>query len=246
MGERRLHLHLKTAPDRRDSSVLLCQTECRAIIFLLVCLLALAAPTLQAQSQGKAPATFSASEVERSCIEQAPLYRQRALTYPAEALAKSYFSEAYGIKTFSSRVKAGVVMFKDGTLQRVTEDNVDSYRKCYSDLFAIVSQAIPQRGFRQVGGTFVMNVGSNCEGFTDGTVSIAQRDFRIALVTGWPAVFDRLARIGGSAHFEGVVTEDTIAVGALGNMEEVMGLGKVEAGHVEINFGKCKVTLTPY
>ena len=139
-----------------------------------------------------------------------------------------------------------MITIKDGTPQRVTKENVDAYIKCYSDLFSIVSQAIRQRGLRQVGGTFVMNVGSNCEGFTDGTVSIAQRDFRIALVTGWPAVFDRLARIGGSAHFEGVVIEDTIAVGALGNMEEVMGLGKVEAGHVEINFGKCKVTLTPH
>ncbi len=83
------------------------------------------------------------------------------------------------------RAKAGVnvITMKDGTPQRVTKENVDAYTKCYSDLFAIISQAIPQRGFRQVGGTFVMNVGSNCEGFSDGTVSIAQRDFRIALVS---------------------------------------------------------------
>ncbi len=71
-----------------------------------------------------------------------------------------------------------MITIKDGTPQRVTKENVDAYIKCYSDLFSIVSQAIRQRVFRQVGGTFVMNVGSNCEGFTDGTVSIAQRDFR--------------------------------------------------------------------
>lgn len=164
-----------------------------------------------------------------------------------EALAKSYFSEALSINTLP-RAKAGanVITMKDGTPQRVTKENVDAYTKCYSDLFAIVSQAIRQRGFRQVGGTFVMNVGSNCEGFSNGAVSIVQRDFRITLATGWPAVFDRLARLGGSAHFEGIVIEDTIAVGAVGIMEEVMGLGMVEASRTEINFGKCKVTLTPH
>lgn len=242
-----MRFRVNAAPGKQDLSALLREKGCRVLVFFFASFLSWGGPTSPAQSQGTPSATFSANEVNRSCIEQAPLYRQRALTYPAEALAKAYFSEALSINTLP-RAKAGVnvITMKDGTPQRVTKENVDAYTKCYSDLFALVSQAIPHRGFRQVGGTFVMNVGSNCEGFSDGTVSIAHRDFRIALVTGWPAVFDRLARIGGSAHFEGVVIEDTIAGGALGNMEEVMGLGKVEAGRVEINFGKCKVTLTPH
>jgi hypothetical protein len=244
MGERRLQPHLKSAPARRDLSVLLRET-CKGTVFPLACLLAWGAPTFQAQSQGTTPATFSASEVERSFIEQAPRYRQRALTYPAEGVAKSYFSEALAIKTLP-RVKAGANVIWGRPPQRITKDNVDAYIRGYSGVLAIIEQAIRQRGFRQVGGTFLMNVGPNCEGFSDGTVSIAQSDFRITLARGWPAVFDRLARLGGSEHFEGVVIEDTIAVGALGNMEEVIGLGKVKAGRAEINFGNCKVTLTPH
>jgi len=209
-------------------------------VFPLACLLAWGAPTFHAQSQGTTPATFSASEVERSFIEQAPRYRQRALAYPAELLAKSYFSEALSIKTLP-RAKAGVnvITMKDGTPQRVTKENVDAYIKGYSGLLAIIDQAIRQRGFRQVGGTFVMKVGSNCKGFNDGTVSIAQSDFRIKLVSGWPALFE------GS---EGIVIEDTIAIGigAPENFEDVIGLGKVEAGRAEINFGNCKITLTPH
>src|SRR5271156_1618811 len=66
MAECRLHLHLKTAPDRRDSSVLRRETGRKAIVFSLACLLAWGATTFQAQSQGTAPATLSASAVERS------------------------------------------------------------------------------------------------------------------------------------------------------------------------------------
>ena len=69
---------------------------------------------------------------------------------------------------------------KDGTPQKVTKEDVDAYIKCYSDLLVIDDQVIRQRGYRQVGGTFMMNVGSNCEGFSDGTVSIEQSDFRIS------------------------------------------------------------------
>ncbi len=132
-----------------------------------------------------------------------------------------------------------------GTPQKVTKDNVDAYIYSYLGLLSILDQAIRQRGFRKVGGTFVMNVGPSCAGFNNGTVSIAQSDFKIKLVDGWPAVFDKLARAGGSAHFEGVVIDDTIAVGALGVMEEMIGLGRVEAGRIEIRFGNCRVTLTP-
>jgi hypothetical protein len=186
------------------------------------------------------PATFSASEVERSFIQQAPLYRQRALAYPAESVAKSYFSEALTIRTLP-RAKAGVnvITVKDGTPQRVTKENVDAYMKGYSGLLAIIDQTIRQRGFRHVGGTFVMKVGSNCKGFNDGTVSIAQNDFRIKLVSGWPTPLE---------GFEGIVIEDTIAIGigAPGSLEDVISLGKVKADRAEINFGDCKLTLTPH
>ena len=85
----------------------------------------------------------------------------------------------------------------------------------------------------------------NCEGFTDGTVSIEQNDFRIKLVTRLAKhVFEKLARTGGPTQFEGIVIEETIAVGVPGNWGDVFGLGKVEAGRPEINFGKCRVTLT--
>jgi hypothetical protein len=247
MAECRLHLHLKTAPDRRDSSVLRRETGRKAIVFSLACLLAWGATTFQAQSQGTAPATLSASEVERSFIEHDRDYRQRALTLPAELVAKSYFSEALSIKTLP-RVKAGsnVIMLIFGTAQRVTKENVDAYTKGLSGLLDIISQAIRQRGVRQVGGTFIMNVGSNCEGFNNGIASIAQSDFRIKLVSGWPAMFEKLARLGGLAQFEGIVIEDTIAIGLPGDWEDVFGLGKIEAGRTEINFGKCTVTLTPH
>jgi predicted LPLAT superfamily acyltransferase len=132
-----------------------------------------------------------------------------------------------------------------GTPQRVTKENVDAYIKSYSGLISIIDQAIRQRGFRQVGGTFVMNVGPSCVGFNNGIVSIAQSDFKIKLVSGWPAVFGKLAQLNGLANLEGIVIEDTIAVGLPGRMEEVFGLGKAEAGRTEINFGHCKVTLTP-
>jgi ankyrin repeat protein len=245
MIEHRLHAQLKAAPNRRDLSVPLRETGCKAIVFSLACLLAWGVPTFRARSQGATPVTLSASEVERSFIEQAPLYRQRALTYPAEFLAKSYFSEALTIKTLP-RAKAGVnvITLKDGTPQRVTKENVDAYIKGYSGILAIIDQSIRQRGFRQVGGTFVMNVGPSCVGFNNGAVSIAQSDFRIKLVSGWPAVFEKLAQLNGLANLEGIVIEDTIAVGLPGRMEEVVGLGKVEAGRTEINFGHCKVTLT--
>lgn len=216
-------------------------------MFLLACLLASGAPELQAQSQGTTPATFSASEVEREFIEQAPRFRHRALAYPAELLIKSYFSEALSIKTLP-RAKAGgnVITLSFGTPQRVTTENVDAYIKGYSGVLAIIDRAIRQRGFRQVSGTFVMNVGSNCEGFNNGTVSIAQSDFKIKLVSGWPAIFERLAQSGGLAQMEGIVIEDTIAIGVPGMMGDVFGLGKVEVGRTEINFGNCKVTLTPH
>ncbi len=217
-------------------------------MFFLAGLLAWGVPTFQAQSQGTTPAILSASEVERLFTEYAPRYHQLFLTSPAELLAKNYFAQAYMIKALPHFVEGGVRFegrFFNGTPQTVTKENVDAYTKAYSGMFAVIGQVIRQRGFRRVSGTFAMKVGSNCEGFNDGTVSITQSDFKIKLVSGWPVLFDRLAQQGGSAHFEGVVIEDTIAVGALGNMEEVMGLGKVEAGRTEINFGNCRVTLTP-
>ena len=134
-------------------------------------------------------------------IEQAPLYRQHALTYPAEFLAKSYFSEARTIKTLP-RVTAGVklITLSFGTPQRVTKENVDAYIKMLFGLISIIDQAIRQRGFRQVDGTFVMNVGPSCVGFNNGIVSIAQSDFEIKLVSGWPAVFEKLAQLNGLAN----------------------------------------------
>jgi hypothetical protein len=246
MIEHRPQPYLKTAPDRLDLNVLLRETWCKAIVFSLACLLAWGGPTFRAQSQGTTPAIFSASEVEKSFTEQAPRYRQLFLANPADLLAKNYFAMTLSMRTIPQQVKAGVNainFFKDHTPQRITKDNVDAYMKVYSGTLAILDQTIRQRGFRQVGGTFVMNIGPSCEGFNDGTVSITQSDFSVKLVSGWPAVFDRLAQQGGSVHFEGVVIEDTIAVGALGIMAEVIGLGKVEAGRTEINFGKCKVML---
>jgi ankyrin repeat protein len=227
-------------------NVLLREIECKAIVFSLACLLVWGVPAFRAQSQGTAPAIFTASEVERSWTEQAPRYRQLFLATPAELLAKNYFAMTLSMRTIPEQVKAGVnviSLFKDHTPQRITKDNVDAYMKAYSGSLAIIDQVIRQRGFRQVGGTFVMNVGPSCVGFNNGTVAIAQSDFKIKLVSGWPAVFDRLAQQGGSVHFEGVVIEDTIAVGALGILGDVIGLGKAETGRTEINFGKCKVTL---
>jgi hypothetical protein len=139
-----------------------------------------------------------------------------------------------------------VITTTDGGLQRVTKENVGAYIKGYSGLLAIIEQAIRQRGFRQVGGTFVMKAGSNCEGFNGGIVSIAQSDFRIKLVSGWPAMFEKLAQQGRLKQFEGIVIEDAIAVGLPGGWENVFGLGKVEDGRIEINFSNCKVTLTPH
>ena len=248
MIEHRLHPHLKAAPDRRDLSVLLRETGCKAIVFSLACLLAWGVPAFRARSQGATPAVFSASEVEKSFTEQAPRYRQLFLASPAELLVKNYFAMTLSMRTIPKQVKAGmnvISFFEDHVPQRITKDNVDAYIDVYSGVLSILSQTIRQRGFRQVGGTFVMNVGPSCVGFNNGAVSIAQSDFKIKLVSGWPAAFDRLAQLGGSEHFEGVVIEDTIAVGALGIMDEVMGLGKVEAGRTEINFGRCTVTLTP-
>jgi hypothetical protein len=221
----------------------------KAIVFSLACLLACGVPAFPAQSQGTAPAIFTASEVERSWTEQAPRYRQLFLATPAELLAKNYFAMTLSMRTIPEQVKAGVnviSLFRDHTPQRITKDNVDAYMKAYSGSLAIIDQVIRQRGFRHVGGTFVMKVGPSCVGFNDGIASIAQSDFSVKLVSGWPAVFGRLAQLGGPAHFGGVVIEDTIAVGALGNMEDVIGLGKVKAGRAEINFGNCKVTLTPH
>ena len=248
MTEHRLHPHLKTAPDRRDLSVLPGEIGCKAIVFFLACLLAWGVPTFQAQSQGTTPATLSASEVERLFTEYAPRYRRLFLTSPAELLAKNYFAQGYMIKALPHFVEGGVRFegrFFNGTLQRVTKENVDAYTKAYSGMFAFIGQVIRQRGFRQVGGTFVMSVGPSCVGFNNGTVSIAQSDFGIKLVSGWPAVFEKLAQLNGLANLEGIVIEDTIAVGLPGRMDEVLGLGKVEAGRTEINFGNCRVTLTP-
>ena len=229
-------------------NVLLREIEGKAIVFSLACLLVWGVPAFRAQSQGTAPVIFTASEVERSWTEQAPRYRQLFLATPAELLAKNYFAMTLSMRTIPHQVKAGwnvISLFKDHTPQRITKDNVDAYMKAYSGSLAIIDQVIRQRGFRQVGGTFGMNVGPSCVGFNNGTVAIAQSDFKIKLVSGWPAVFDRLAQQGGSARLEGVVIEDTIAVGALGILGDVIGLGKVEAGRTEINFDKCKVTLTP-
>jgi ankyrin repeat protein len=217
-------------------------------VFSLVCLLAWGVPTFRAQSQGTTPAVFSANEVEKSFTEQAPRYRQLFLASPAELLVKNYFAMTLSMRTIPKQVKAGmnvISFFKDHVLQSITKDNVDAYMNVYSGALSILSQTIRQRGFRQVGGTFVMNVGPSCVGFNNGTVSITQSGFSIKLVSGWPAAFGRLAQLGGPAHFGGVVIEDTIAVGAPGIMEEVIGLGKVEAGRTEINFGNCRVTLTP-
>lgn len=217
-------------------------------MFPLACLLAWGAPTFPARSQDTIPATFSASEVAREFIEQAPRYRQLVLALPAERFVKSYFSQELWLKSTLPRAKAGVnvIQIMNGIPQRVTKENVDAYVKGYSDVFAINDQAIRQRGFRQVGGTFAMKVGSNCKGFSDGTVSIAQSDFSIKLVSGWPATFEKLAQTGRLKQFEGIVIEDTIAIGLPGDWEDVFGLGKVEVGRTEINFGNCRVTLTPH
>jgi hypothetical protein len=238
MANRRLRLHLKAAQARRDLSAPLTGTGCKVILFSFACLLAWGVPTFHVQSQGQTPVIFSAKEVETSFIEQTPRFRQRALTYPAELLAQSYFSEAHSAKELPHFLKFGVnvISMKNGVPQIVTKENVDAYTKGYSGWLAIMDQAIRQRGFRQVGGTFVMNVESNCKGFNDGTVSIVQSDFRIKLASGWPALVQ---------GFEGLVVEDTIAVGtgALGDTEKMIGLGKLEAGRAEIKFGNCKVTL---
>lgn len=248
MAERGLHRHPATGADRRDFTVLLRETGRKVIVFSLACLLAWGIPAFRAGSQGKSSVTLMPSEVERSFIERAPLYHQRALAYPAPALAESYFSETYSVRELPRLIQGGVrsvITLSFGRPQRITKDNVDAYIDSYSGLLSILTQAIRQRGFRHVGGTFVMSAGPSCAGFNNGTVLITQSDFKIKLVDGWPAAFDRLARAGGSAHFQGVIIDDTIAVGALGVTEEMFGLGKVEAGRIEINFGNCRVMLTP-
>jgi hypothetical protein len=246
MTGRCMHLDFQSAPDRPDLSVLLREIRYKAVVFFLASLLSWGAPAPPAYSQDTTPATFSASEVEREFIEQAPRYRQVVLALPAERLARSYFAQELWLKSALPRAKAGVnvIQIINGTPQKVTKENVDAYIKGYSDVLVINDQVIRQRGYRQVGGTFMMNVGSNCEGFSDGTVSIEQNDFRIKLVSGWPSMFEKLARTGRLTQFEGIVIEETIAVGLPGDWGDVFGLGKVEAGRPEINFGKCRVTLT--
>jgi hypothetical protein len=102
-------------------------------------------------------------------------------------------------------------------------------------VLAILGGVIRQRGFRQVSRTFTMKVGPNCEGngFRDGTVSITQTDYALKLESdGWPA------------KLEGLVIEDTIALGAPDNISpDVIGRGKAEAGRVELNFDMCVVAL---
>ena len=159
------------------------RNRCIAIVFSLVCLLAWGVPTFRAQSQGTPPAIFSASEIEKSFTEQAPRYRQLFLASPAELLAKNYFAMTLSMRTIPQQVKAGmnvISFFKDHVLQRITKDNVDAYIKVYSGTLSILDQTIRQRGFRQVGGTFAMNVGPSCVGFNNGTVAIAQSDFNIS------------------------------------------------------------------
>jgi hypothetical protein len=185
------------------------------------------------------PSGMSAAEVALQFAQSAPKILEIVGSAPPTYVGQSYLSVAYKINSIQHFVPQGMkfIIFFGDTSQSVTKDNADAYVKGYSDTLAIHGQAIRRRGFRKVGGDFVMKVGPNCQqkGFTDGAVSIAQADFALKFKMGWVA------------QFEGVVVEDTITIGAPDHdIPDVIGLGKIEAGGlVELNFGDCDVTLTP-
>jgi hypothetical protein len=179
-----------------------------------------------------------------------------AVALPATVLARDYLEKLYATHLMAIARAGGrvVIARRDGPPTTITKENVDAYAEGYADTLAFVhAEAIRRRGFQQIAGTFAVKTGSSCErigsvltsigsssrdstkpwGFHDGSAWIEQREHAVVIDTG-----DRDVN-------EGLIIENTIALMHATSGPEGWLFGSVAGdGRIELNIGRCAVTLT--
>lgn len=144
----------------------------------------------------------------------------------------------------------------DGKPQTIDKSNYQTFVSGYEERLRIYSQAISQRGFAQIGGTYAMAVGAACKqlaGLENGAAVIKQDGFQFQWETG---IYQ------GKVALRGVVVESGIAVTSKIGSFDVRG--KVSNGVIELRSmpssgvnvrslhlsgpqesSSCSITLTP-